>query len=104
MHAHVNIWHSTDAGESSSDESAKEVAAVLSQQGGFHSYTLVRSGEREFIAITLFETNAQLHAAMQAVEPVVRSRVDRLMDGHPQHHQGDVLFHLDRSDPGTHRG
>jgi hypothetical protein len=102
MHAHVNIWHSTDAGESSSDESAKEMAAVLSQQGGFHSYTLVRTGESEFIAITLFETTAQLHAAMQAAEPVVRTRVDRLTDGHPDHHQGDVLFHLDRSDPGEH--
>jgi heme-degrading monooxygenase HmoA len=99
MHAHVNIWHSTDAGESSSDESAKEMAAVLSQQGGFHSYTLVRSGEREFIAITLFETNAQLHTALEAAEPVVRTRVDRLTSGAPEHHQGDVLFHLDRSDP-----
>jgi heme-degrading monooxygenase HmoA len=102
MHAHVNIWHSTDAGESSSDESAKEMAAVLSQQSGFHSYTLVRSGEREFIAITLFETNAQLHAALQAAEPVVRTRVDRLTAGPPAHHQGDVLFHLDHRDPGAH--
>ena len=78
------------------------MAAVLSRQSGFHSYTLVRTGEREFIAITLFETNAQLHTAMQAAEPVVRSRVDRLMAGHPDHHQGDVLFHLDRSDRGAH--
>ena len=101
MHAHVNIWHTSDAGASSSDESAREMAAVLSEQGGFHSYTLVRSGEREIIAITLFETNAQLHAALKAAEPVVRARVDRLTSGSPAHHQGDVIFHLDHRDPGT---
>lgn len=98
MHAHINIWHATDAGESSSDESAKEMAAVLSRQGGFHSYTLVRTAEDEVVAITLFETNAQLHAALDAAEPVVRARVDRLTSGKPEHRQGDVIFHLDRND------
>jgi heme-degrading monooxygenase HmoA len=100
MHAHINIWQTSDAGASSSDESAREMAKVLSQQGGFVSYTLVRTGEREVTAITLFETNAQLHAALEAARGVTESRVDRLTSGKPEHRQGDVIFHLDHHTPG----
>ena len=99
MHAHINIWRSSDAGESSSDESAKEMAAVLSRQAGFVSYTLVRTGEREVVAITIFQTNSQLHAALTAAEPVLKSRVERLTEGKPEHRQGDVIFHVDYHEP-----
>ncbi len=46
----------------------------MREQPGFRSYTLVRSGEWEIIAITLFDSEAAIDAAMAAVAPLVRAR------------------------------
>lgn len=93
MHAHINIWQMSDAGQSSSDNVAREVAERLRTQPGFHSYTLVRTGDREFVAITLFETNAQLHSALEAVSGQTEGNIHQLAAGKPETRAGDVIYH-----------
>jgi hypothetical protein len=58
------------------------------------SYTLVRSGEWQVIAVTLFEIEAALIAAMEAVAPLVCQRVTPLASGPPARYGGTVLYHL----------
>ena len=93
MHAHINIWRMNESGQSSSDTVARDVAERLLQQPGFHSYTLVRTGEQEVVAITLFETPAQLHAAVDSISDLVRENLDHLADGKPETRAGDVILH-----------
>ena len=93
MHAHINIWQTNDAGQSSSDTVARDVADRLRTQPGFHAYTLVRTGDGEVIAITLFETAAQLHSAVESVSDVTQSNIQRLSAGKPQARAGDVIYH-----------
>ena len=54
MYAHVNISRLSGAGATSDDTAARELAGRLPSQPGFRSYTLVRTGEREVVAITVF--------------------------------------------------
>ncbi len=93
MHAHVNIWRLSDAGASSSDTVARDVAERLKQQPGFRSYTLVRTGDHEVVAITMFETPAQLHNATQALADFVQENIHHLVEGEPERHVGDVIYH-----------
>ncbi|MDP8908508.1 MAG: antibiotic biosynthesis monooxygenase [Chloroflexota bacterium] len=93
MHAHINVWRANDAGSGGSDRLARQVAAHLRQQPGFHSYTFVKTGDAEFVAITLFETNAQLHAALDSLGEDIRENLDHVTEGRPEHHAGDVLVH-----------
>lgn len=97
MHAHIGIWKLNQAGTSSSDATAREIGELFQQQGGFHSYSLVRTGEHEVVAITMFETAAQLHDALQAIDYAVRQNLRNLSDGEPQRRAGDVVYHLGRA-------
>jgi heme-degrading monooxygenase HmoA len=93
MHAHVNIWRLNDAGASTDDSVAREVAAALSRQPGFRSYTLVRTGEREVVAMTLFDSEGHLEAAVKAVADLVRVGVEPLAAGPPERRRGAVVHH-----------
>jgi heme-degrading monooxygenase HmoA len=93
MHAHINIWHTSEAGESSSDRTSREVADRLREQPGFHAYTLVRTGDREVVAITLFETAAQLHSAIEAISDITQRNIQNLSEGKPESRAGDVIYH-----------
>ena len=93
MHAHINIWTMNQAGESSSDSIAREVAERLRTQPGFHSYTVVRTADREVVAITIFETPAQLHSAIEAVSDRSQSNIHQVAAGKPETRAGDVIFH-----------
>src|SRR3712207_8732454 len=44
---------------SGSDRISREVAELLRQQAGFHSYSVVRTGDQEVVVITMFESAAQ---------------------------------------------
>ena len=93
MFAHVNIWHLTEQGSATDDTAAREIGAQLAQQEGFRSYTLVRTGEREVVAITLFDTQDHLELAVHALAGFVRERLASLAQGEPERRSGDVLYH-----------
>lgn len=97
MHAHIGIWKLNDAGTSSSDAMAREIGELFQQQGGFHSYSLVRTDEQEVVAITMFETSAQLHDALQALDSAVRQNLRNLSGGDPERRAGDVVYHIERA-------
>jgi hypothetical protein len=94
VYAHVNIWKMNDRGAAWDDSAAREVGAVLREQPGFRSYTVIRSGEWEIIAITLFDSEAAIDAAMVAVAPLVRARVKPLAAEEPARHRGTVVHHV----------
>ena len=94
MYAHVNIWRLNEAGESSSTGAARMVAERLRDQPGFRSYALIRTGPREVVAVTVFETQAQLAAALPAVADVVDARVAPLAAGEPERREGEVAYYL----------
>ena len=94
MYAHVNAWRLTGRGAAWKDDAACTVAAALQTQPGFRSYTLVRTGEWEVVAITMFESKADLDAALAAIAPLVREEVAPLADGVLERRAGNVLFHL----------
>jgi heme-degrading monooxygenase HmoA len=93
MHAHINIWQTSEAGESSSDRTSREVADRLREQPGFHAYTLVRTGDSEVVAITMFETAAQLHSAIESISDLTQSNIHNLSAGKPVSRAGDVIYH-----------
>jgi heme-degrading monooxygenase HmoA len=93
MYAHVNIWRLNDAGASTDDTAAREVAADLSRQPGFRSYTLVRTGEREVVALTVFDSEDHLEAAVKTLADLVQARVEPLAAGPPERRRGDVIHH-----------
>jgi quinol monooxygenase YgiN len=94
MYAHVNIWMMNDLGATRDDTAARAIAAALREQPGFRSYTLVRSGEWQVIAVTVFESEAALTAAMEVVAPLVHERVAPLATEPPARYGGTVLHHL----------
>jgi len=94
MYAHVNVWRLTDEGAAWKDDAAHDVAAALQVQPGFRSYTLVRTGEWEVVAITVFASQPELDAAIAAVTPLVCDRVTPLAEGVLERRKGTVLFHL----------
>ena len=94
MYAHVNVWTMNDAGASWDDSAAREIGAALSAQPGFRAYTVVRTGEWQVIAVTVFDTQAALDAGMEAVAPLVRDRLGPLVGAEPSRHEGPVVHHL----------
>jgi heme-degrading monooxygenase HmoA len=92
MYAHVNVWRLNAAGDSSSTAAAQEIADHLNQQPGFRSYTLIRTGEREVVAVTVFDTAEQFDAATRAVAGLVARRVDPLVTGPPERRAGKVIY------------
>lgn len=95
MHAHIGIWTLNDAGASSSDAMAREIGELLQRQGGFHSYSLVRTAEHEVVAITMFETPAQLHDALEAIDRPIRQNLRNLSSGESERRAGDVVYHIE---------
>jgi hypothetical protein len=98
VHAHVNIWKLNDAGTSSSDGISSQIGKVLKEQPGFHSYTLIRTDEHEVVAVTLFETSAQLHDALEMIDKQVLENMRHVAHGKPVRRAGDVVFHVDVRD------
>jgi hypothetical protein len=96
MYAHVNFWYLADAGATSDNSAARAVAAVLREQPGFRMYMLIRTGAGgvQFIAVTVFDSQPELEAAMNAVAPIVRERVTPLATEKPERHGGEVLYYL----------
>lgn len=93
MYAHINIWRLNERGSSTDDTAAREIGTELSKQPGFYSYTLVRTGDDEVVAITLFDTAQHLVTATENVADLVRARVSPLAAGAPERRHGDVLYH-----------
>jgi heme-degrading monooxygenase HmoA len=93
MFAHVNIWRLTEAGSSTDDTAAREIGTRLSQENGFHSYTVVRTGEREVVAITIFDSEQHLEAAVSNAAEFVHARVAPFTQLGPERRRGDVLYH-----------
>lgn len=93
MHAHVNIWPLNAMGASSNNAIAREIGAGLRKEPGFRSYMLIRTSEQEVVAITVFDSQAQLQAALDRVEDLVHQRVTPLAAGIPQRRNGEVLYH-----------
>jgi heme-degrading monooxygenase HmoA len=94
MYAHVNVWHLNAAGDSPSSAAAQELAGRLSTQPGFRSYTLIRTGEHEVVAVTVFDSAEQLASALEQVADVVRRRIDPLAAGPPERRRGHVVYTL----------
>jgi hypothetical protein len=92
-YAHVNRWSLNDRGAASDDTAARLIADDLERRPGFVSYALVRTGAREVVAVTIFETEAQLRAAMDAIAPSVRRHVRPLAAAGPERRQGEVLHY-----------
>jgi quinol monooxygenase YgiN len=93
MYAHVNFWMMNPDGATSNNLTAREMAARLSEQPGFVSYSLIRTGEREVVAVTIFESKDQLETALNTVADFVHERVQPLAAGEPERHAGAVLYH-----------
>jgi heme-degrading monooxygenase HmoA len=93
MFAHTNIWRLTDAGSSTDDTAAREIGTRLAQENGFHSYTLVRTGEKEVVAITIFDSEEHLEEAMSDAAEFVLPRVPPYTQLGPERRRGDVLYH-----------
>jgi heme-degrading monooxygenase HmoA len=93
MFAHVNIWPLNEAGSSTDDTAAREIGSQLAQHEGFRCYTVVRTGEREVVAVTVFDTEEHLQLATQALAGFVHERVAPLAMGEPERRRGDVLYH-----------
>jgi heme-degrading monooxygenase HmoA len=94
VYAHVNIWHLNEAGESTSTAAAHTIANRLREQPGFRSYAFIRTGPREVVVVTIFETQAQLEDAIAAVAQVAHQRISPLAAGAPERRQGEVAYYL----------
>ncbi len=93
MFAHVNIWRLNEAGASTDDTAAWEIGTRLSQEGGFHSYALIRTGEREVVAVTVFDTQHYLDSATTNLAAFVHERPAPLAEEEPLRRGGDVPYH-----------
>lgn len=94
MYAHVNIWHLTPEGASSDATAARDIAARLRTQPGFRTYTLIRTGPQEVVAVTVFDSREQMDSAVHEVAAIVRAEVDPLAQSEPERRRGDVLYHV----------
>ena len=97
MYAHVNVWRLNPTGASSDDSVAHEMAARLRVRPGFRAYTLVRTGEREVVAVTVFDSELQLEEALRSAADLLEHRVRPLAAGEPERRRGEVLFHVCRA-------
>lgn len=94
MYAHVNLWRLSEAGRSDDDQAAGEIATLLGGQPGFRSYTLVRTGEREVAVITVFDSQAELEQAIDAIGQQVHQRLGALVENPPERRAGEVVYQL----------
>ena len=94
MIAHINVWTMNENGASSNNQTGVEMGERLRDQPGFVSYTLARTGEAEMVAVTVFQSEPQMQAALEKVGDFVRERVRPLASGDPERRQGDVLAHV----------
>jgi HSP20 family protein len=92
-YAHLNVWRLNEAGATWDDTTAREVAARLAAHPGFRFYALIRTQEREVVAVTVFESREQLETALAAVGPIVETRVKPLTASPPERRAGAVLYH-----------
>jgi heme-degrading monooxygenase HmoA len=92
-YAHINRWSLNDGGAVPNGDAARVIAGELERQPGFVSYALVRTGAREVVAVTIFETEAQLRRAMDTVAPLVRRHVLPLATARPERREGAVLHY-----------
>jgi hypothetical protein len=97
MYAHVNIWTLSASGATSENAVAARIAERLERAPGFRSYTLVRTGDREVVVVTVFESQHQLEAALGLVGEIVSREITPLVEGSPSVRQGNVLFHATAS-------
>lgn len=91
MYAHVNIWPLNLSDTPSDDTSARELGARLREQRGFRSYALVRTGEHEVVAVTVFDSKEQLESALESVSDLVQRRVMPLAAAEPERREGEVI-------------
>jgi HSP20 family protein len=94
-HAHVNIWRLGPDDDPEDHSAAHLVGQRLRVERGFRSYTVIRTGPREVVAVTVFDSEAALEAALRSVTGVVRERVHPLAAGQPEHRAGPVLHHAE---------
>lgn len=94
MYAHVNVWTLADRGTAWKDEAARTIAARLRDQPGFHSYTVIRTGESELVVVTVFDSSGELDHAIEAVGPAVREHIVPLVEPEPEKRTGAVLLHV----------
>src|SRR4051812_13459916 len=94
MYAHVNIWTLSASGATSGNTAAAKIAGHLERAPGFRSYTIVRTGEREVVVVTVFDSQHQLEAALGLVSENVNRELQPLVEGSPSVRQGDVLYHV----------
>src|SRR5437762_6654502 len=92
MYAHLNIWTLSASGATSDNTVAAKIAERLQRAPGFRSYTLVRTGDREVVAVTVFDSRQQLEAAMGLLREIVSRDVTPLVEGRPSVRQGEVLY------------
>jgi heme-degrading monooxygenase HmoA len=97
VYAHVNIWKLSPGGATSDSTVASKVAEHLRQAPGFRSYTLIRTSEREVVAVTVFDSQHQLEAGLGLVSEIVSREVTPLVEGSPEVRGGAVLQHVTTS-------
>lgn len=89
--AHVNVWRLSAADESENATAARAVGERLRRQPGFCLYALVRTAEREVVAVTVFLSEDELESALDEVADVVGERVRPLAGEAPERRAGPVL-------------
>jgi hypothetical protein len=82
-----------DASATWDDTAARAIGARLQEQPGFRSYTVVRTGEWDVVAVTVFESVGQLELALATVADLVREGVRPLAAEAPERREGVVLMH-----------
>jgi predicted small metal-binding protein len=92
--AHVNVWRLSAADESENATTARAVGERLRRQPGFRLYALVRTAEREVVAVTVFASEDELASALDQVTDVVGERVRPLAGEAPERRAGPVLHLL----------
>ena len=92
-YAHVNRWRLAARGAKDDDTAARLIADALAREPGFRSYALVRTGPRDVVAVTIFESEAALRRAVAHVAPLVRRHVAPLAAAKPDRSEGTVLHY-----------
>lgn len=92
-YAHVNVWRLGESDDPADTSTANAIARRLREQPGFRAYTVVRTGQHEIVAVTVFDSESQLRAALDTVADLVRGRVRPVAAARPEHRAGPVLHH-----------
>lgn len=92
-YAHVNVWRLGGDDDPWDTTAADAIGESLRTQPGFRSYTVIRTGEHEVVAVTVFDSESQLRAGLDAVADLVRDRVRPLAAARPERREGPILHH-----------